>query len=88
MSGMTDLMRRLQLELSYAANITRQENAQKLLDYYAGEQLEHLDDVLAAQFSDPDAQSTILQDISPMRLAAYLIRRLFSLAKIKQGKIC
>jgi len=45
----------MQQELAYSANLTRQAVAQKLIDYYYGEQLEHLDDVLATQFSDPDA---------------------------------
>jgi hypothetical protein len=47
------MMQRMRYELSLAANITRQEAAAKAIDYYNGEQLEHLDTVLASQFADP-----------------------------------
>ena len=47
------ILARLKMELSYAANRIRQEKAQRLIDYYNGEQLEHLDDVLTKQFKDP-----------------------------------
>jgi hypothetical protein len=51
----TAIIQRMQQELAYSANLTRQAVAQKLIDYYNGEQLDHLDDVLAEQFTDPGA---------------------------------
>lgn len=53
MTPFQEMMQRMRYELSLSANVTRQTVAQKLLDYYNGEQLEHLDDVLATQFADP-----------------------------------
>jgi hypothetical protein len=47
------MMQRMRYELSLAANITRQEAAEKAIDYYGGKQLVHLDAVLSTQFSDP-----------------------------------
>ena len=55
MSTTSEIIRNMQQELTFAANIERQAEAQKLLDYYNGLQLEHLTDVMASQFSDPDA---------------------------------
>ena len=51
-SQFDEMMQRMRYELSLAANITRQSIAAKALDYYNGEQLEHLDAVLALQFAD------------------------------------
>ena len=49
------LFRRVQQEMLFRHNLERQANAQKLLDYYDGKQLEHLEDELAEQFGDPTA---------------------------------
>jgi hypothetical protein len=55
MTPTQQIIERLRVELTMAANIDRQTMAQKLLDYYAGKQLEHLDEVLSEQFSEPDS---------------------------------
>jgi hypothetical protein len=73
----TQIIQQMQLELTYAANLTRQATAQKLLDYYNGEQLEHLEDVLAEQFADPDALMLQLAIDNITRFIADEISRVF-----------
>lgn len=73
----TEIINRMNLELSYAANLTRQAMAQKLIDYYNGEQLEHLEDVLAEQFTEPDALMMQLAIDNITRFIADEISRVF-----------
>lgn len=71
------MMQRMRYELSLAANITRQENAEKAIDYYNGKQLEHLNDVLALQFSDPASLKLQLGIDNLTRFVADEISRVF-----------
>lgn len=80
MSTTSEIIQRMQLELTFAANLTRQAAAQKLIDYYNGEQLEHLENVLDAQFGDPDALKLQLAIDNLTRYVADEISRVFDSA--------
>lgn len=78
----TEIIKRMQLELSFAENLTRQAIAQKLLDYYNGEQLDHLQTVLDSQFANPDSLKMQLAVDNITRFIADEISRVFDSAPV------
>jgi hypothetical protein len=74
------MMQRMRYELSLAANITRQDAAAKAIDYYNGKQLDHLDDLLAEQFSDPKSLRMQLGVDNVTRFVVDEISRVFDSA--------
>lgn len=71
------LFARMQQQLLFTENIERQTKAQKLLDYYDGTQLTHLETVLTTQFAKPDALKLLKAMDNLVRFVADETSRVF-----------